>query len=55
MKQLLFLLMMITGSCTFTSCDKSDDPVDPIKENLFNSKYIVNDAGCCVLDGLQPI
>lgn len=55
MKQLLFLLMMITGACTFTSCDKSDDTVDPIKENLFNSKYIVNDAGCCVLDGLQPI
>lgn len=45
--------MMIVGACTFTSCDKSDDTVDPIKENLFNSKYIVNDAGCCVLDGLH--
>ena len=55
MKQLLFLLIMITGACTFTSCDKSDDTVDPKKENLFNSKYIVNHAGCCVLDGLQPI
>lgn len=56
MERIGIFLLTILSIITYTSCDKSDNPDEPITDygNLFDCTYTINDDGCCVLEGLEP-
>ena len=57
MKRFFLFLLTMFGLIAFTACDKSDDPDGPIADylDLFDMTYTINNDGCCVLEGLEPI
>ena len=52
----MFLIAMLSIAC-FTGCDKTAKPNGAGKgyDNLFDKTYTINDDGCCVLEGGEPI
>ncbi len=56
MERIGIFLLTILSIIIYTSCDKSDNPDEPITDygNLFDCTYTINDDGCCVLEGLEP-
>ena len=57
MKRIWIFLMAMLSIVSFTGCDKTDEPIGPVTDydNLFDRTYTINNDGCCVLKGLEPV